>query len=117
MLFMLLVKASANSEAGGAPSEQLRQQMDSYNQALEAAGVRVMAKGLHPTSEALRIFFPAPGQKPVVTEGPFLPAREQIAGFFLLEVESKEEAMQWALRAPDPQGFDEGQVEFRQVFE
>lgn len=75
-----------------------------------------MAKGLHPSSNGLRISFPVPGEKPVVTEGPFTETNELVAGFILIEVKSKEEAIEWAMRMPDPQGHGEGQIELRQVF-
>ncbi|WP_226658886.1 YciI family protein [Pseudalkalibacillus hwajinpoensis] len=115
MLFMLIVKASRNSEAGNLPSAELREAMSTYNQELVKAGVRVMAKGLHPSSNGLRISYPHGA--PVVTEGPFPETKEITAGFILIDVESKEEAVEWAMRMPDPQGHGEGQVELRQVFE
>lgn len=115
MLFMLIVKASKNSEAGNLPSSELMEAMSTYNQELVKAGVRVMAKGLHPSSNGWRISYPH--GEPVVTEGPFSETQEIIAGFILIEVESKEEAIEWAMRMPDPQGHGEGQVELRQVFE
>ena len=117
MLFMLIVKTSKNSEAGNLPSEELREAMSSYNEELEKAGVRVMAKGLHPSSNGMRISYPEPGGKPVVTEGPFSETNELIAGFILIDVKSREEAVEWAMRMPDPQGHGEGQIELRQVFE
>ncbi|HET7627678.1 MAG TPA: YciI family protein [Bacillales bacterium] len=117
MLFMLVVKASKHSEAGEMPSLELQEAMDQYNEELMEAGVRVMAKGLHPSSNGLRISYPKPGEEPVVTEGPFSPTNELIAGFFLLEVKSREEAIDWAMRCPDPMGRGEGQVELRQVFD
>lgn len=117
MLFMLIVKASHNSEAGKLPSAQLREAMSRYNEELIEAGVRIMAKGLHPSSNGLRISFPKPGEEPVVTEGPFAASPDLVAGFFLIDVKSKEEAVRWAKRMPDPQGHGEGQIELRQVFE
>lgn len=82
--------------------------MSSYNEALVKAGVRVMAKGLHPSSNGMRISYTSEGQAPVVTEGPF-PANENlIAGFILIDVNSKDEAIEWAMKMSDPQGFDEG---------
>ncbi len=113
MLFLMLVKAS---RAGKQPSEALEEAMAVYNRELVAAGVRVMAKWLHPDSEGLRVSFPQPGKPPVVTRGPFA-SDDVVAGFFLLEVRSKEEATAWALRAPDPLGFGEGRYELRQVTE
>ncbi|WP_273834253.1 YciI family protein [Guptibacillus sedimenti] len=115
MLFMLIVKASKNSEAGKLPSAELMAAMSTYNEELVKAGVRVMAKGLHPSSNGLRISYPHGA--PVVTEGPFPETKEIIAGFILIDVESKEEAVEWAMRMPDPQGNGEGLVELRQVFE
>lgn len=106
MLFMLIVKASKNSEAGNLPSDELREAMSSYNKELVNAGVRVMAKGLHPSSNGLRISYPHGA--PVVTEGPFPETQEMTAGFILIDVESREEAVEWAMRMPDPQGYGEG---------
>ena len=116
MLFMLIVKASKNSEAGNLPSPELMEAMTKYNEELVNAGVRVMAKGLHPSSNGMRLSFSKPGEKPVVTEGPFTETNDLIAGFILIDVESREEAIQWAMRMPDPQGHGEGQIELRQVF-
>ncbi len=117
MLFMLIVKASKNSEAGSLPSSELMEAMTKYNEELVKAGVRVMAKGLHPSSSGIRLSYPKPGEKPVVTDGPFTDSKELIAGFILIDVKSKEEAIEWAMRMPDPQGHGEGQIELRQVFE
>ncbi|NME05430.1 YciI family protein [Psychrobacillus sp. BL-248-WT-3] len=116
MLFMLIVKASKNSEAGNLPSPELMEAMTKFNEDLVKAGVRVMAKGLHPSSNGIRLSFPIPGEKPVVSEGPFTETQDLIAGFILIEVESKEEAVEWAMQMPDPQGYGEGQIELRQVF-
>ncbi|WML48467.1 YciI family protein [Neobacillus sp. PS3-34] len=116
MLFMLIVKASKNSEAGNLPSTELMEAMTKYNEELVNAGVRVMAKGLHPSSNGMRISFPKPGEKPVVTEGPFTESNDLIAGFILIDVKSREEAIEWAIRMPDPQGHGEGEIELRQVF-
>jgi hypothetical protein len=117
MLFMLIVKASKNSEAENLPNPELMEAMTKYNQELVNAGVRVMAKGLHPSSNGIRLSFPEPGGNPVITEGPFTNTNELIAGFILIDVKSKEEAIEWAKRMPDPQGYGEGQIELRQVFE
>ncbi len=116
MLFMLIVKASSHSENGARPNEKLNQLMREYNEKLVEAKVRVMAKGLHPTSEALRFHFMNENEAPVMSVGPFLPAKDQVAGFFLLEVASKEEAIQWAKLCPDPQGNGEGSIELREVY-
>lgn len=117
MLFMLLVKASKNSEEGKLPSSELMESMDKFNEDLVRAGVRVMAKGLHPSSNGIRISYPKPGEQPVITYGPFTETKDLIAGFILIDVKTREEAVEWALRMPDPQGYGEGQVELRQVFE
>ena len=116
MLFMLIVKASRNSEAGNLPSPELMEAMTKFNEDLVKVGVRVMAKGLHPSSNGIRLSFPIPGGKPVVSEGPFTETQDLIAGFILIEVESKEEAVEYAMQMPDPQGYGEGQIELRQVF-
>ncbi len=117
MLFMLLIKASAISEAGRMPPEELQRAMRRYNEELVRAGVRVMAKGLYPSLDAVRVSYPVDNGDPVVTNGPFPADGNLLAGFFLLDVASKEEAVSWAMKAPDPQGFGEGQVELRQVYE
>jgi hypothetical protein len=116
LLYMLIVKASKNSEAGNLPIPELMEAMDRYNEDFVKAGVRVMAKGLHPSSNGIRLSFPKQGEKPVVTEGPFMETKELIAGFILIDVKSREEAIKWAVRMPDPQGYGEGQIELRQVF-
>jgi hypothetical protein len=117
MLFMMIVKASKNSEAGNLPSPELMEAMTKYNEELVKAGVRVMAKGLHPSSNGLRLSYPEVEGKPVVTEGPFTDSNDLVAGFFLIDVKSREEAIEWAMRMPDPQGHGEGQIELRQIFE
>ena len=117
MLFMLIVKASNHSEAGKSPSAELIEAMSKYNEELMEAGVRVMAHGLHPSSNGIRLSYANPGEKPVVTEGPFENPNELVSGFFLIDVASKEEAVEWALRLPDPIGNGEGAAELRQVFE
>ena len=116
MLFMLLVKSSRNAEGKRLPNPHLMKLMDDYNDALEAAGVRVMAKGLHPSSEGIRYVFTKEGQPAEKQQGPFLPVQDVIAGFFLFNVKTKEEAFYWAERAPDPQGNGEGAYELREVY-
>lgn len=116
MLFMLIVKASKNSEAGNLPSPELMDAMTKFNENLVEAGVRVMAKGLHPSSNGLRLSFATPGGQPVVSEGPFTESKDIIAGFILIDVNSKKDAVEWAMQMPDPQGYGEGQIELRQVF-
>jgi hypothetical protein len=117
MRFMMIVKATKDSEAGVMPSQELINEMMKYNEELMKAGVLVAAEGLHPSSSGIRISHPIPGGKPKVTDGPFIEAKELIAGFTLIEVKSRGEAIEWARRMPDPHGFGEGEIELRQVFE
>lgn len=117
MRFMMIVKATKDSEAGVMPSKELFEAMQRYNEELVKAGVLLAADGLHSSANAIRISYPEPGGKPKVTDGPFTEAKELIAGYTLIEVKSREEAIEWAMRMPDPHGFGEGQIELRQVFE
>ncbi|MDD9270492.1 YciI family protein [Paenibacillus sp. GCM10023248] len=117
MRFMMIVHATKDSEAGAMPNPELFDAMARYNEELARAGVLVAAEGLHPSSGAIRIAYPEPGGKPKVVDGPFTEAKELIAGFTLIEVKSREEAIEWAMRMPDPHGFGEGVIELRQVFE
>lgn len=117
MRFMMIVKATKDSEAGLPPNPELFEAMMRYNEELAKAGVLVAADGLHPSSGAIRISYPEPGGKPTIIDGPFSEAKELIAGYTLIEVRSREEAIEWAMRMPDPHGFGEGQIELRQVFE
>ena len=120
MRFMMIVKASKDSEAETMPREQTEQMlgtMKKYNDELRKAGVLVAVGGLHPSSNGIRIFFPVPGEPPTITAGPFAEVNELIAGYWFIDVKSREEAIEWAMRAPDPHGLGEGQIELRQVFE
>ena len=117
MLFMMIVKASKNSEGLNLPQPHLEVMMEQYNQNLLDAGVRVMAKGLHPSSEGIRFSHVKSGEEPVIEYGPFEPTKDIVAGFFLIDVKSKEEATEWARKVPDPMGNGEGQIELRQVWE
>lgn len=117
MRFMMIVKATKDSEAGEMPSLELINAMMKYNEELVKAGVLVAGEGLHSSSSGIRISYPEPGGKPKVMDGPFTEAKELIAGFWIIDVKSREEAIEWAMRAPDPHGFGEGQIELRQVFE
>ncbi|CAI6083795.1 YciI family protein [Cohnella sp. JJ-181] len=117
MRFMMIVKGTSDSEAGVMPSEELVSAMQRYNAELAKAGVLIAADGLHATSSGIRISYPEPGAKPKITDGPFTEAKEIIAGFTIIEVGSREEALEWALRMPDPHGFGEGQIELRQIFD
>jgi hypothetical protein len=114
MRFMAIVKATKESEAGVMPSEQLLSDMGKFNEELVKAGVLLAGEGLHPSSKGARIKFS--GNKRSVTDGPFAETKEVIAGFWLLQVKSKEEAIEWIKRAPNP--FDgESEIEIRQIFE
>lgn len=117
MRFMMIVRATEDSENGNPPSPELFEAMMKYNEELAKAGVLLAADGLHPSSNAIRISYPEPGGKPKVVDGPFTEAKELIAGYTLIEVKSREEAIEWAMRMPDPHGNGEGQIELRQVFE
>jgi hypothetical protein len=112
---MILVKADANSEAGVMPSEQLLTEMGKYNEELVKAGVLLAGEGLHPSSKGARVKFS--GSKRTVTDGPFAETKELIAGFWLIQVKSKEEAIEWVKRAPNPMPGTEPEIEIRQVFE
>lgn len=117
MRFMMIVKATTDSEAGKKPSRELLEAMQKYNEELVKAGVLLAADGLQPSGTGVRISYPEPGGKPKLIDGPFTETKEIIAGYTLIEVKSKEEAVEWALRMPDPHGFGQGQIELRQVFE
>lgn len=117
MRFMMIVKATTDSEAGVKPTPELLEAMQKYNEELIKAGVFLAADGLQPSSSAVRISYPEPGGKPKVIDGPFTEAKEMIAGYTLIEVKSREEAIAWAMRMPDPHGFGQGEIELRQVFE
>ena len=114
MRFMLIVKADANSEAGVMPSQELLTEMGKYNEELVKAGVLLAGEGLHPSSKGARVKFSGSGR--TVVDGPFSETKELVAGFWLIEVKSKEEAIEWVKRCPNPmQG--ESEIEIRQVFE
>jgi hypothetical protein len=112
---MIIRKADADTEAGKLPSEQLIADMLSYNEELVKAGVMLAGEGLQPTSKGARIKFS--GGKPTVIDGPFAEAKELIAGFTLIEVRSREEAIEWVKRWPRSDGDGEVELELRQVFE
>jgi hypothetical protein len=114
MRFMVIVKADKNSEAGVMPSEQLLAEMGKFNEELTKAGVLLAAEGLHPSSKGARVKFSG-GQR-TVTDGPFAEAKELIAGFWLWQVKSKEDAIEWVKRCPNPMP-GESEIEIRQVFE
>ena len=114
MRFMIIVKATKNSEAGVMPDEKLPTAMGKYNEELAKAGVLLAAEGLQPTSKGARVKFS--GNKRTVIDGPFAETKELIAGFWLWQVKSKEEAIEWVKRCPNPFP-GESQIEIRQVFE
>ena len=114
MRFMVMVKASKDSEAGKLPSQELLTAMGKYNEELVKAGVMLAGEGLQPSSKGARVKFS--GSKRTVIDGPFTEAKELIAGFWLWQCRSKEEAIEWAKRCPNPTG-EEGELEIRQVFE
>ncbi|MBV9506094.1 MAG: YciI family protein [Acidobacteriia bacterium] len=116
MRFMMIVKASADSEAGKMPSEELLAAMGKYNEELMKAGVLVDLAGLQPSSKGARVKFSG-GQRSVI-DGPFAETKELIGGFWIIKTNSKAEAIEWALRVPAPHGEGhEGEIEIRPFFE
>jgi hypothetical protein len=115
MRFMMIVKANKESEAGQMPSEEMIARMGKYNEELMKAGVLVDLSGLQASSKGARIQFS--GGKPTVVDGPFAETKELIAGYWIINVKSKQEAIDWAMRAPAPHENGEGQIEIRQFFE
>ena len=111
---MVMVKADKNSEAGVMPSEQLLAEMGKYNEELVRAGVLLAGEGLQPSSKGARVRFS--GSKRTVIDGPFPETKDLVAGFWLLQVKSKEEAIEWVKRCPNPMP-GESEIEIRQVFE
>ena len=114
MRVMVLVKADKNSEAGILPTTELLSDMGKFNEELAKAGVMLAGEGLHPSSKGARVRFS--GSKRTVIDGPFAEKKELIAGFWLIQVTSKEEAIEWVKRCPNPTGA-ESEIEIRQVFE
>lgn len=114
MRFMVILKADKNTESGVLPKEELLTAMGKYNMALANAGVLLGAEGLKPSSSGARIKFS--GEKRIVTDGPFTETKELIAGFWIFQVKSKEEAIEWVKRCPNPlEG--EAEIEIRQIYE
>ncbi len=111
MRFMMLVKANKESEAGALPDEKAFSAMTKYNEELAKAGALLDLAGLQPTSKGARVQFS--GGRPKVIDGPFTEAKELIAGYWLIQLKSKEEAIEWARRVP----FEEGEIEIRRLFE
>jgi hypothetical protein len=112
--FMILIKADKNTEAGATPDEKLLTEMGKFNEELVKAGVMLAGEGLHPSSKGARVKFS--GAKRTVIDGPFAETKELVAGFWLWQVKSKEEAIEWVKRCPNPTG-QEAEIEIRQVFE
>src|SRR5437867_1137557 len=115
MRFMILVKASKNSEAGMLPDKKLLAAMGKFNEELANAGVLVSGEGLQPSSKGTRVRFN--GDKRTVIDGPFAETKELIAGFWMWKVKSKQEAIEWVKRCPNPMPGEESEIEIRQVFE
>ncbi|MDI1428519.1 MULTISPECIES: YciI family protein [Polyangium] len=113
MKFMILVKATKDSETGVLPSEEMLAAMGKYNEELVKAGVMLAGEGLHPSSKGARVRFS--GNNRTVIDGPFAETKELLAGFWLWQVRSKEEAIEWVKRMPNPM-LEESEVEIRQVF-
>src|SRR5947207_1934899 len=115
MRFMVMIKATKDSEAGKMPSQELLEAMGKYNEELVKAGVMQAGEGLQPSSKGARVKFV--GDKRIVTDGPFAETKELIAGFWMWQCKSKQEAIEWAKRCPNPMPGQEGELEIRQVFE
>ena len=115
MRFAVLIKADRKSEAGVMPSQELLTAMGRYNEELARAGVLLAGEGLHPTSKGARVHFA--GSKRTVVEGPFTDSTDLVAGFWILQVKSLDEAIEWVKRCPNPMDGDDAQIEIRRVFE
>jgi hypothetical protein len=114
MRFMIIVKASRDSEAGALPSKELMTEMGRFNEELVKAGVMLAGEGLHPTSKGARVRFS--GSERTVIDGPFSETKDLVAGFWLWQVKSRDEAIEWVKRCPNPHAED-CEVEIRQLFE
>ena len=115
MRVMVIVKASPESEAGVMPSEQLLADMGRYNEELVKAGIMLAGEGLHPSAKGKRVRFSGSGR--TVVDGPFAETKELIAGYWMWQVKSIEEAIEWVRRCPDPMPGEESEIEIRPVFE
>jgi hypothetical protein len=115
MRVMVLVKANKESEAGVMPSEKLLSEMTDFNEELVKAGVMLAGEGLHPSAKGVRVAFSGSERK--VIDGPFAETKELVAGFWLWQVKSLDEAIEWVKRMPNPDGGTEGEIEIRPVFE
>jgi hypothetical protein len=115
MRVMVIVKATKNSEAGVMPSEKLLADMGKFNEELVKAGIMLAGDGLHPSSKGKRVRFSS-GKKTVI-DGPFSETKELVAGFWIWQVKSMEEAVEWLRRCPDPMPGEESEIEIRPIFE
>ncbi len=115
MRFMIMIKATKDSEAGVMPSEQLLADMGKFNEQLVKAGIMLAGEGLQPSSKGARVRFS--GGKRTVIDGPFAETKELIAGFWIWKCNSKQEAIEWVKRCPDPMPGNDSEIEIRQVFE
>ncbi|HJS09023.1 MAG TPA: YciI family protein [Pirellulales bacterium] len=115
MRFMVIVKATKNSEAGVMPDERLLSEMGAYNEELAKAGIMLAGEGLQPSSKGARVRFA--GKQRTVIDGPFAETKELIAGFWLWQCKSLAEAIEWVKRCPNPMPNEESEIEIRQVFE
>jgi hypothetical protein len=115
MRFMVMVKATKNSEAGALPSRDLLAEMGRFNEELIKAGIMLAGEGLRPSSEGARVRFG--GGKRTVIDGPFTETNELVAGFWLWQCKSKQEALEWVKRCPDPMPGEESEIEIRPLYE
>ena len=115
MRFIVMVKATKDSEAGVMPTKQELTEMGSFNEELVKAGVMLAGEGLHPSSKGARVRFS--GDTRTVIDGPFTETKELVAGFWIWQCKSKEEAVQWVKRCPNPMPGQESEIEIRQIFE
>ena len=115
MRVMVMVKATKNSEAGVMPSEKLLAAMGKFNEELVKAGVMLAGDGLHPSNKAKRVRFS--GGKKTIVDGPFAETKELVAGFWIWQVKSMDEALEWVRRCPDPMPGEESEIEIRPLFE
>jgi hypothetical protein len=115
MRFMVMVKATPKSEAGELPDEKLLADMGKFNEELVAAGIMLAGEGLHPSSKGVRVRFS--GDKRTVIDGPFTETKELVAGYWLWQVKSKEEAIEWVKRCPNPMPGEDSEIEIRQIYE
>ena len=114
MRFLVMVKATPDSEAGNMPSTEMLEAMTKYNEELAKAGIMVAGEGLHPSSKGARVRFS--GSERSVIDGPFSETKELVAGFWIFDVKSREEAIEWVKRCPNPMNED-SEIEIRQIFE